>query len=73
MVMGYISGFSSVLDMTLNRGSMTIFEDQVLTRAYCDEPEYYSLSYELNTTDLVFRPELGRHHWVMIGQERCWL
>ena len=41
--MGSIPGFSSLLDETLNRGPMTVFQDKLLTRTYCDEAGDYAV------------------------------
>ena len=42
-VVGSIPGFSSLSDETLNRGTMTIFQDKLLTRKYCDEAGDYAV------------------------------
>ena len=54
---GSIPDFSSRLDETLNRGPMTIFQDKMLTRSYCDEAGDYAVPNVLSPRDLVFRPE----------------
>ena len=54
--LGYIPGFSSLSDETLNRGPMTIFEDKLLKRIYCDEAGDYAV---LSPIGLVFRPDLS--------------
>ena len=36
-VVGSTLGLSSLSDETLNQGPMTIFQDKLLTRMYCDE------------------------------------
>ena len=40
-VVGSIPGFFSLSGETLNRGPMTIFQDKLLTRTYCDEADDY--------------------------------
>ena len=36
-----ISGLSSLSDETLNQGPMTVFQENLLTRTYCDEAGDY--------------------------------
>ena len=36
---------------------MTIFQDKLLTKAYCDEAGDYAMSVVLSPRDLVFRPD----------------
>ena len=63
--MGSIPGLSSLSDETLNRGPMTIFQDKLLTRTYCDEAGDYVMPNMLSPRDLVFRPDIGQklyHH-----------
>ena len=56
-VAGSIPGYSSPSDETTNRGSLTIFQDKLLTRTYCGEDVDYTLSNLLSRRDLVVRPE----------------
>ena len=37
---------------------MTIFQDKLVTRTYCDEAGDYAVPNVLNPRDLVFRPDL---------------
>ena len=63
--MGSIPGFSSLSDETLKRGSMTIFQDKLLTRTDSDEAGDYVVPNVLSPRDLVFRPDIGHklyHH-----------
>ena len=64
-VVGSIPGISSLSDETLNRGSMTIFQDKLLTRTDSDEAGDYVVPNVLSPRDLVFRPDIGHklyHH-----------
>ena len=58
-VVGAIFGFSSIPDETLNRSTMTIFQDKLLTRTYCDEAGGYDVHNVLSLRDLVSRPDLS--------------
>ena len=45
---------------SLNRGPLTIFQDKLLTRTYCDEAGgYYAVSNVLSPRNLVFRDDLS--------------
>ena len=57
--MGSIPGYSSLSDETLNRGPMTIFQDNLLTRTYCGEAGDYVVPNVLSPRDLVFRPDIS--------------
>ena len=63
---GSIPGFSSLSDETLNRGPMTIFQDKLLTKTYCDEAGDNVMPIVLSPRDLIFRPDSGhklyQHH-----------
>ena len=62
---GFDPGFSSLSDETLNRGLMTIFQDKLLTRTYCDEAGDYVVPNVLSPRDLVLRPDIRNklyHH-----------
>ena len=37
---------------------MTVIQDKLLTRTYCDEAEDYAVPNVLSPRDLVFRPDL---------------
>ena len=57
--MGSIPGFVRLSDETLNRGPITVFQDKLLTRTYCDEAGDYAVSNVLSPRDLVFRPNIA--------------
>ena len=54
-VVGLTPGFSSLSDEALNRVPMTIVQDKLLPRKYCDEPGDYAVPDMLSLRDLVFR------------------
>ena len=54
-----ILGFSSLLNETLNRGPMTIFQDKLPTRTHCGEARDYAVPNVFSPKDLVFRPDLS--------------
>ena len=66
--MGSIPRFSSRSDETLNRVSIAIFQDKLLTRTYCDETGDYNTPNVLSPRDLVFRPDSSDKNWTII---RC--
>ena len=76
-VRGSLPGFSSLLDETLNRGPMTIFQDKLLTITDCDNAGDYVVRLVpngLSPRDLVFRPEadIGHklyHHPIYCGRK----
>ena len=47
----------SLLDETLNRGPMIIFQEKLLTRTNCDKAGDYAVPNVLSPRDLVFRPD----------------
>ena len=58
--MGWILGFSSRLDKSLNQGHVTIILGKPLTKTYYDKPGV------LSPRDLVFRPDLSDINWTII-------
>ena len=50
--------FSSLSGDTLNRGSMTLFKNNLLASSYSDESVYYDAHNGLSPSNLVFRPDL---------------
>ena len=68
-VVGLIPGFSSLPDEALDRGPMTIFQDKLLTRTYCDEAGGYAVPNALWPRDLVFGRDLSDINWIIIRSD----
>ena len=45
---------------------MTIFQDKLLTRTYCNEAEDYGVPSVLSPRDLFFRPDLSDKYFTII-------
>ena len=56
-VKGSVPGFCSPPNETINLDPMTIFQDKLLTRTYCDEIGDFDVPNMLSPRDLVFRPD----------------
>ena len=62
----YYSIKSRPLSMTFKPSLMTIFQDKLLTRTYCEEIGDYDVPNVLVKRTLVFRPDLSDINWTVI-------
>ena len=60
--------FSSHTHQTFNRGYMTLFQDKLMTRTYCDEAGDYDVTNVLSPRELVFSPDLSDINWTIINR-----